>query len=78
MSGTPRTDALLLEVNEGRVYADSGPVIVLARQLERELGEAWRVITAYQRLHGATVYRMNIDPADDDGDPRGRIEANYL
>lgn len=34
---TPRVDALLLEVDEGRVYKDYGPTVDLARQLEREL-----------------------------------------
>ena len=35
-SDTPRTDALLLRINEGRVYKDDGPEADLTRQLERE------------------------------------------
>ena len=34
---TPRTDELLLELNEGRVYATEGPVVNLCHQLETEL-----------------------------------------
>lgn len=37
MSDTPRTDALLLKINEGRVYKDHGPVTNLAFELEREV-----------------------------------------
>ena len=33
---TPETDALLLEINEGRTYKDNGPTADLARKLERE------------------------------------------
>lgn len=36
---TPRTDALLLDINEGRTYGSEGPLCELARQLERELAE---------------------------------------
>lgn len=36
-SETPRVDALLLQVNEGRVYDTNGPVAELARTLEREV-----------------------------------------
>ena len=39
MSGTPRTDALLLEINEGRTYDNDGPIADLCRQLERELAD---------------------------------------
>ncbi len=37
MSKTPRTNALLLEINEGRVYVHDGPIVDLCRQLETEL-----------------------------------------
>jgi hypothetical protein len=33
---TPETDALLLELNEGRVYAHNGPIADYARKLECE------------------------------------------
>jgi hypothetical protein len=33
---SPLTDALLLEINEGRVYADNGPMVNLCRELERD------------------------------------------
>lgn len=49
MSATPRTDALLLEINEGRVYETVGPVTELACTLERELAEAHRVISDVTR-----------------------------
>lgn len=35
-SETPRTDALLLEINEGRTYENYGPKADLCRSLERE------------------------------------------
>lgn len=38
--GTPRTDALLLEINEGRTYKHEGVIANFARQLERELADA--------------------------------------
>jgi hypothetical protein len=34
---TPRTDAFLLEINEGRVYITEGPIPTFCRQLEIEL-----------------------------------------
>ncbi|MFH1010326.1 MAG: hypothetical protein V1784_03725, partial [bacterium] len=37
---TPRIDALLLTINEGRTYANDGPITDIARQLERELAAA--------------------------------------
>lgn len=37
MSATPRTDALLLEINEGRVYTNDGPTAELCRAFEQEL-----------------------------------------
>ena len=37
---TPRTDALLLEINEGRVHKENGPVADLAKELERELSKS--------------------------------------
>lgn len=40
MSKTPRTDALLLAINEGRTYEDDGPQAGLCRQLEEQLAEA--------------------------------------
>jgi hypothetical protein len=40
LSETPRVDKLLLEINEGRVYENDGPIADLARELERELNEA--------------------------------------
>lgn len=42
---TPRVDALLLEVDEGRVYKDYGPTVDLARQLERELAAIREALT---------------------------------
>ena len=38
-SETPRTDALLLEINEGRTYDNDGLIADLCRQLERELAD---------------------------------------
>ena len=35
-SATPRVDALMLEINEGRTYETVGPLTDLARQLEAE------------------------------------------
>lgn len=37
---TPMTDALLLRINEGRVYKDEGPMEAHARDLERKLAVA--------------------------------------
>ena len=55
---TPETDALLLEINEGRIYEDDGPVADFARRLEREnaaLREALQLLhdnlAEYQRLN---------------------------
>lgn len=45
---TPETDALLLVINEGRVYNTDGPVDNLARRLERERDEA-RAIASHWR-----------------------------
>ena len=50
---TPLTDALLLEINEGRIPASisatwhkhDGPIVDLTRRLERERGELIRAIT---------------------------------
>jgi len=39
-SKTPRTDALLIEINEGRTYDTVGPLSDHARQLESQLNEA--------------------------------------
>ena len=36
-SDTPRTEKLLLEINEGRAYITVGPIAELCRELEREL-----------------------------------------
>lgn len=40
MSDTPRTDALLFTINEGRVHENDGPVARIARHFERELAAA--------------------------------------
>jgi hypothetical protein len=40
MSNTPRTDALLLNINEGAVYDYDGPVPDLCRELEAALTAA--------------------------------------
>ena len=37
MSDTPKTDALLRQINEGRVYETEGPEAELCRQLERAI-----------------------------------------
>ena len=57
MSDTPRTDALLLVINEGRTHETESPMAIHARQLERELAEvkvklaeAELVIAHYQRI----------------------------
>jgi hypothetical protein len=55
-SDTPRTDALLLEINEGRVYENDSPVADLARQLEREL----RAMTDYAELASDVIKRAKI------------------
>ena len=43
---TPRTDELLLEINEGRTYVDVGPLTELARTLERENQELREALQA--------------------------------
>lgn len=43
---TPETDALLLIINEGRVYDDNGPLADLARTLERRTNKALRELAA--------------------------------
>lgn len=60
MSDTPRTDALLLEINEGRVYKDNGPRADLCRQLERELKAAKSDAERYRwiRSSPSTVRRL--------------------
>ena len=35
--GTPEVDALLIEIHDGRVYQHHGPMVELARSLERRL-----------------------------------------
>lgn len=36
MKHTPRTDALLLEINEGRTYDQDGPIADLCREFEHD------------------------------------------
>jgi len=63
---TPRTDALLLIVNEGRVYADEGPIVKLSRQLERELAAAQKELEA---MRFAAAYPMAIGRVRDELGP---------
>jgi hypothetical protein len=51
VSETPRTDALLLQINEGRVYETGGPMEQHARSLELALREATDALRAYQKGH---------------------------
>lgn len=55
MSDTPRTDALLLEINEGRVYENDGPVANLARELEREIEKLTRARNNARRSEDSLV-----------------------
>lgn len=48
---TPRTDALLLEVNEGRVYETNGPIADFARTLEREIERLTSELKEARKLH---------------------------
>lgn len=45
-SSTPRTDALLLQINEGRVYKDEGPLADLCRELESSAAELVEALQA--------------------------------
>lgn len=55
---TPRTDALLLEINEGRTFDHYGPTVNLARTLERELAEAKRDLEREMKMHINTSKRV--------------------
>lgn len=58
---TPRTDALLLETHEGRVYEHHGSMVEHARQLERELLSAYEDRTV---TRANTSTRRTTNPAD--------------
>ena len=47
---TPMTDALLLRINEGRVYKDEGPMEVHARDLERKLAAVTKERDTLKRM----------------------------
>lgn len=51
MSDTPRTDALLLEINEGRVYETDGPTADLCRQLERDMAGLREKVIEYHEVN---------------------------
>jgi len=55
---TPRVDALLLVVDEGRVYKDYGPTVDLARQLERELSAAQQQIAALREQYDDLIMQV--------------------
>lgn len=70
MSDTPKTDALMLEVNEGRVYDTYGPIAELARTLESDLA----AMTA-QRDEAANALGKLADAAEAETD---RLNASLL
>lgn len=55
---TPRTDSILREINEGRVYKNDGPLADFARTLERE-ADSLRAERdeAVEKLAGRESYR---------------------
>ena len=52
MADTPKTDALLLGINEGRVYANDGPVADHAREQERRIAALESELTRYREYWG--------------------------
>jgi hypothetical protein len=48
---TPMTDALLLELNEGRVYETDSPLADFARSLERSLAAAQALLRRFLDFH---------------------------
>ena len=59
---TPMTDALLLEINEGRTYEAAGPMADFSRRLEimcAELEEALELSERWNRTKGDTPRKLD-------------------
>ncbi len=60
---TPRTDALLAEINEGRCFDQDGPVADFSRQLERELAAMTTRAESAERERDALAKENEWHPA---------------
>lgn len=67
-SDTPETDALLLKINEGRVYRDEGPIQEHARKLERER----------DHVRSAIINALRFIEDIDELSPRGMVELEKI
>lgn len=72
---TPRTDALLLEINEGRVYEENGPLANHARQLERELAEERSYRQTSEHTYNLVLQRAEAAEAKLRASPTSDLEA---
>ena len=81
MSDTPRTDELLIEINEGRVYETVGPITELSRTLERELAAVQKEIEELKGIIAGVSSYLEGDPtftkADEVLDKVEKIAEEY-
>ena len=63
-SKTPRTDELLLEINEGRVYKTYGPVADLCRELELENAELKRQLEEQEQSTSTIIEAAKLNLRD--------------
>ena len=72
-ANTPVTDALLLEINEGRVYKTVGPVTELCREFESALREYYAAAEVNIRTARDIIAGIGPEP-----DEAARIRVRWL